>query len=79
MQDNPMQDNTIHILAARELDQVSGGFFGGCRPGLWPPVARFPGLLPIIVPIPAPLPPRPRPGPVPYPFWPGPSLLVLPA
>ena len=74
-----MNDDKLHILGARELDQVSGGCFGGCPPGLWPPVLPFPGLPPIIVPIPAPLPPRPRPGPVPYPFWPGPSLPVLSA
>ncbi len=71
-----MQENTIHILGARELDQVSGGFFG-CVLGPWPPGKPVPGPVPLPWPVPVPLPPRPRPGPVPYPFWPGPSLLLL--
>ena len=66
-----MQDNTIHILAARELDQVSGGFFGGCRPGLWPPVAPFPACFQLSCRFP-PLFPR-APGPARCPIRSGPA------
>ena len=75
-----MHDDTIHTLGAPELDLVSGGYFGGCLPGPWPPFPSLPPFpWPIPRPVPSPFPPRPRPGPVPIPFWPGPSQQVLPA
>ena len=72
-----MTDNGISQLNAAELEQVGGGFFGGCIPGFWPPGPPTPGQPSFPGPFPIPLPPRRQSAPSPVPWWPGTRLQLL--